>query len=329
MNRAVRIFAGMVLGLAAVFAVLTLVAPRETVSRPAPFSGDLSDPAAYLAARESAFDDIVPGTEARVVWAAGGDQRTPLSVLYLHGFSATSEEIRPVPDAVADTLGANLVFARLRGHGRTGQALADATADEWLIDTAEALAIARAVGDEVLIIGTSTGATMAAIAVTEPAMAEAVVGVVMVAPNFYLANSASVLLEWPWAQLWLPIIAGAERHWEAVNPDHDRYWTNSYPTVAVLSMIAAMREARARDFSAVEVPLLVLYGEEDQVISGAKAVSEMESWGGPMRVQVMDLPETGVDPYAHVIAGDILSPAMTGPVTSEILEWTEAFIRTP
>jgi hypothetical protein len=33
------------------------------------------------------------------------------------------------------------------------------------------------------------------------------------------------------------------------------------------------------------------------------------------------LPEAGVDPFHHVIAGDIMSPAMTGPAVNVILDW--------
>ena len=56
------------------------------------------DPVAFLAAREGAVDDLRPGAEARIVWAGAVGQRSDLVVLYLHGFSAGPEEIRPVPD---------------------------------------------------------------------------------------------------------------------------------------------------------------------------------------------------------------------------------------
>lgn len=297
------------------------VGPREPVERSGAFAGDLSDPAAYLAAREAAFDDITPGTEARIVWAGIPGLRTPLSVLYLHGFSATSEEIRPVPDEVAARLGANLVFSRLSGHGRGGAAMAEASAGDWIDDTAEALAVARAVGDRVLVIGTSTGATLAAIAATEPDMAEGVAGMVMISANFELANPAGVLLEWPLARVWIPWLVGADRGFEAINEGHATYWTTAYPTVATIPLAAVMREARARDYSAVTVPLLSIYSAEDRVISPEAARAFAEGWGGPVTLAPQTLPEAGADPFRHVIAGDILSPAMTGTVVAQILDW--------
>ena len=158
---------------------------------PARFEGDV---AGYFAAQEARFDDITPGTEKRVVWAGAAGDKTPLAVVYLHGFSATSEEIRPVPDRVAEALGANLIFTRLAGHGRPGAALARVSVADWMADVAEALAAARAVGDRVVVIGTSTGATLARIAVQYPEMRADVAGMVLISPNFRVKNPAAVIL---------------------------------------------------------------------------------------------------------------------------------------
>ncbi|MGB7320892.1 MAG: alpha/beta hydrolase, partial [Albidovulum sp.] len=91
---------------------------------------------AYLATREAVFDDIVPGSEKRIVWAGDPGQKTETAIIYLHGFSATSEEVRPLPDNVASELGANLFFTRFAGHGRTGPALSGPTAQDWMVDLA-------------------------------------------------------------------------------------------------------------------------------------------------------------------------------------------------
>lgn len=316
-----RWFGRFLLALIVLAGALWVFYPREPVDRSGPFAGDLGDPAAYLAAREAAIPGITPGTEARIIWAGAAGEATPVSVLYLHGFSATSEEIRPVPDDVAAALGANLVFARLRGHGRDGAALASATAGDWIDDTAEALAVARAVGDEVLVIGTSTGATLAAVAMTEPDMAERVSGVVMISANFELANPAGALLEWPAARVWVPWIVGYERSFQTRNERHAAFWTTTYPTVAAIPLAALMAEARGRDYSAVRIPLLSVFSDADQVISASAVRAFVQRWGGPVTLAPQTLPEEGVDPYAHVIAGDILSPAMTEPVTRQILAW--------
>ena len=311
------------------FAAALFFIPSERVDRSGSVTAELGDPDAYLAAREAAYGDITPGAEARIIWAGTAGEPTPLSIVYLHGFSATSEEIRPVPDRVAAALGANLMFARLRGHGRDGAALADATSGQWVDDTAEALAIGRAIGDRVLVIGVSTGATLAAIAATEPDMAERVSGIVMISGNFRLANPGAVLLDAPGIELWGEWIMGAERSFEPLNNGHEMFWTTRYPSRAVYSLAAAMREARRRDYTQTEIPLLMVYAAEDQVISAEAVETIAESWGGAVTLAPQDLPEEGVDPFAHVIAGDIMSPAMTVPVTDLITTWSRDTLSIP
>ena len=62
----------------------------------APGSADEVD--AYLTARESAYPDIRPGLAKEVVWAnPASRQKTPLAIVYIHGFSASKGEVRPSP----------------------------------------------------------------------------------------------------------------------------------------------------------------------------------------------------------------------------------------
>lgn len=130
----------------------------------------------YLAARESVFTDLTEGTAKQIVWAGVPGERTPVSIVYLHGFSATSQEIRPVPDRVAAALGANLYLARLAGHGRDGAAMAAAKADDWMTDLAESLAIGARLGDRVIVIATSTGGALATAGLGTPDLRTALPG---------------------------------------------------------------------------------------------------------------------------------------------------------
>ena len=122
---------------------------------------------AYFASVESKFSDITEGTEKRVIWAGTPNEQTSWAVLYVHGFSATSEEIRPVPDLLAKNLGANLIYTRLEGHGRSVAAMGKATVKGWMRDIAEGLAAARLAGKKVLVMSTSTGGTLVAAAMQD------------------------------------------------------------------------------------------------------------------------------------------------------------------
>lgn len=302
--------------------VLWLVAPAEPVDRDIAFDEAAlpRDLDAYLAAAEARFADITPGTERRILWAGAPGVQTDVSVVYLHGFSATSEEIRPVPDRVAAALGANLHFARLTGHGRPGAAMAEASAGDWLEDTAEALAIGRAIGRKVLVIATSTGGTLAAIAATDAGMIDRVKGIVLISPNFRLRNPAAAILSLPYGRHWGPLVAGAEIGFEPVNAAHGRYWTSRYPSVAAFPMGALVRHARGLDYSGVTTPALFLYAEADRVVSAAETRRVAARWGGPVEERPVVL-SAGDDPWSHVLAGDILSPGGTDAVVEAILDW--------
>lgn len=300
------------------------LAPVEPVDREIAFQdSDLeSDLDVWLQEREAPYPDLIPGVAKRIFWAGATGAKTPLAVIYVHGFSATSEEIRPVPDEVATLLGANLFFTRLSGHGRGGAAMADPVAGDWIEDMAEAMAIGRRLGDRVLVIATSTGATLAAVAATDPDLSRDLAGVVLISPNFRLNSSASVLLDLPFARWWGPLIAGAERSFAPQNPEHGRYWTTTYPTTALFPMAALARAARGLDYGAAGMPALVIWSAEDQVIDPAAIAPVMAAWGGPVTQEVRKM-QAGDDPYSHVIAGDILSPGQTEPVIAAIAAWAK------
>lgn len=140
--------------------------------------------------------------------------KTPVAVVYLHGFSTSSAEIRPVPDLVAKALGASLYYNRLTGHALSsvslGAALGATMPGDWIRDTAEALAVGRRLGDRVVVIATSTGGTLATNAAVNPAMSQNVVGYVLISPNFRLKPWKALLLDLGYAPVWLPWLAGSE-----------------------------------------------------------------------------------------------------------------------
>ncbi len=298
--------------------------PQDPVDRSISFDAASIGPDidVWLAEREKAYPDIVPGTEKRVIWAGAPGVKTPLSVIYIHGFSATSEEIRPVPDQVARNLGANLFYTRLAGHGRGGDPMATATAGDWLEDTAEALAVGRRLGDRVLVISTSTGATLAAFAAVDPDMSKDIAGIVMVSPNFGVKPAAAKILDLPAARYWGPIVAGATRSFNPVNAEHARYWTTQYPTTALFPMAALVRAAKTLDLSVAKAPLMVIYSPQDQVVDAAKTLAAVKVWGADVRLEAREMAK-GDDPYSHVIAGDILSPGQTAQTVALILDWAK------
>ncbi len=284
---------------------------------------------AYFAQVEGQVADIQEGAQKRVVWAGEVGAKTEFSIVYFHGFSASSEEIRPVTDDVAARFGANLIYTRFNGHGikNGGAALAGATVGDWMFDAAEALAVARAVGERVIIMSTSTGGTIAAQALLQPDLARDVAAVVFVSPNFEINNSLAFMLTWPAARYWLPLVAGAEQDFSPISAAHGKFWTLKYPTTAAMALGALVKYARAQDYNAVTVPALFYYSDADKVVKAQANDAVFANWGGATR-RVHPVLGDGVDPNGHVVIGDIRSPNATAGAVIEIAAWLDEVLQT-
>lgn len=277
---------------------------------------------AWLEEQESAIPDIIPRTQKHIVWAGAKGAKTQLSVVYLHGFSGTGIDIDPVPEKVAKTLGANVYYARLTGHGIDASSLGAATPESWIEDTAEALAIGRKLGEKVLVIGTSTGGTLATIAAADPVLSKDIVGVVLVSPNFRTKSTQSRIFDLGFAPVWVPFLTGPEYSRAPTSEDHATYWITTYPISALFNVTALARAAQTLDLTSVDIPLVVLYSPDDQVVDAQFTTATfLEDWLGPVRWEAFHMTEQD-DPGSHMIIGDIRSPAQTASAIEVILDWS-------
>ena len=324
MKMALKLLMQVLLLLIMVVACLWHFGPYEPVDLEVGFDESVlgSDVDAYFAAREARFSDIRPGHQKRVVWFGERGVKTPQVLVYVHGFSASAQELRPVPDLMADALGANLVYMRLAGHGRSGEAMATATAQAWMADLAEALAVARQVGDEVILISTSTGGTLVALAALQPELMRQVKGVIFVSPNFAIGDPLAPLLNVPAARYWLPLVAGRTWSFEPRNDLQKQFWTTSYPSIAILPVAALVKEVWQQDWTQVGLPALFWYSDADTVVRPAATDTMAARWGGDVSVVKVVLGE-GDDPNSHVVAGAILSPSQTDKTVSNMVRWID------
>jgi alpha-beta hydrolase superfamily lysophospholipase len=302
--------------------LLDRIGPTEPLGLPSQAAtveiGDDLD--AWLAARNAEVPDLRPAAAARVLWAGEAGAQTPLSIVYLHGFSASAEEIRPVPDRMAAALGANLYFARLAGHGQDSAAMGDVAVGDWIDDLAVAMTVGRRLGERVILLGVSTGGTLAVLAASEPALAQDLAGIAVMSPNFRMLGFGGRIVEWPYARVWGPWVAGAERGFEPQNDAQAAHWTTRYPTVAVAQLGALVRYARNLDFAAMTVPAIFLISTSDTVVDAQTSRRIAAAWGAPSRLVPVPM-GPGDDPTGHVLAGDILSPSKTEPVTERLIAW--------
>lgn len=277
----------------------------------------------WLASREQAAHQqspLIDNTEKRIRWYQ--DRRgtpTRYAIVYFHGFSATRQEIAPVAEVVADALGANLFETRLSGHGLQSNPLAGVNAEDWLDDAAEALTIGNALGEKLIVMGTSTGATLA-LAMVNHALFERVSDLVLLSPNIALRDSNSELLTWPGGPQLAYMVAGDTRSWTPNNELQARYWSTSYPTDALVEMMRLVKYARKQLPMTIPQSLLVFYSPDDSVVDPAAVVSAYEQIHAS-RQQLVSMSGGGGDPSQHVIAGDILSPENNEAVTEAIVRF--------
>ena len=279
---------------------------------------DITGLDAWLAAAESRVPNLRDACAKRIVWAGETGAATRDVVLYIHGFSATYHEIRPVPDDVAKALGANLHFTRLTGHGQDGAAMGAATLDAWRRDVQQALDVAHVLGDRVLVVGCSTGCTLA---VDLLARGARMAGLVCVSPNFGLTHRlAQALLDLPQVKRWGHLVAGRERSFDPISDAHAAYWTTRYPVQAVYPMGDAVRAVRKADLSGVTTPALFAFNPADQVVSATATRRVIARWGGRADTHML-VQGPHDDKMGHVMAGDVFSPAQTKPLVAAILRW--------
>ena len=294
----------------AILIAFVLLGPRPRInvdSRPSPpVPNQLAEMDQWLLDQESRFDDIVDGAEKAIYWANPEQpESTEVAIVYLHGLSATRQEISPVPEDVAKALNANIYMARIDGHGRGSAAMGDFGADEWITSTWEAWHVAKTLGNKVIIIGTSTGVTLASWLINQPGVSDQVESMVFVSPNYGPKDSSSAALTYPWAETWVPWIKGDTHSWEPKNEMQAKYWTTSYPVRALHQMQALVEWARNQDYSGINIPTLFIYSDYDEVVEPKYTDEIYLQWGGAKERMNIDYMDNSSN---HVIAGDILAP---------------------
>lgn len=280
-----------------------------------------------LAAREAAIGDVDSACAARVVFAdPQSPARTNVSVVYVHGFSATRQETAPLAERLARAWGANLFEARLRGHGRPGAALGRARTEEWLSDAAEALEVGRRLGEQVVVVSCSTGSSLVAWLLSH-GHAERVVASVWVSPNFEPRKWSSRLLTGPWGSQICALAVGPERSWKPSSELHGRFWTHRYPSQVLVEMQATVDLAQAADLARHQTPLLMIYSPRDRILSPRAMEARFAEVGASRKERLAFLEDE--DPAHHVLAGDVLSPTSTTVLERRIREFVEPLLRRP
>jgi pimeloyl-ACP methyl ester carboxylesterase len=262
----------------------------------------------FVAARE-AKHKLKPDNQARIVWLDSTRKKTPYSIVYLHGFSASQAEGDPVHLQFAITFDCNLYLSRLTDHGiDTVDQLLYYTVDREWESAKEALAIGKAIGEKVILMGTSTGSTLAlALAAQYP---DDVFALINLSPNITINDKNAWLLNNPWGLQIARLVIGGNSRSFPKDSLKDLYWNNPYRMEATTQLQEMLESKMNKEtFSKVKCPSLTLYyykneQEQDKTVE-VKTILEMnKELGTPESEKVaVAIPGAG----HHVIGSYIIS----------------------
>ncbi len=266
---------------------------------------------AWVDARERAAGTLRPDNQARIVWAdPAHPARTACAIVYLHGFGASQGEGAPVHQRLAQAFGCNLYLARLPGHGLVAaDAMRGLDAQQLLDAAAQAVAIGHALGDKVILIGTSMGGGLALdVAAHEP---KAIDALLLWSPLVRESKNALAPLTWPWGLTWLRYTRNGGSdivHGKSDSP----YWGADVQLDGYRSLAELTRgELLPEQFARVTTPLFLGYyyhdeQHQDPTVSVASMLDMYTELGTPPALKrKQDFPDAG----AHVIASPLRSKA--------------------
>jgi esterase/lipase len=277
----------------------------------------------YVAQQEAAHK-IKPDNEARIVWANDSlKTKTEYALVYLHGFTASQGEGDPVHHDLAKKFGCNLYLSRLAEHGiDTTEPMINLTSDNYWETAKQALAIGKQIGNKVILVGTSTGGTLALkLAAEYPD----VYALILMSPNIAINDPTAWILNNPWGLQIARLVTGSKYLDSKDTAEaYRKYWTYHYRIEAAVNLEELLETSMNKEtFQKVKQPVLTLYYYKDNVHQDStvkvSAIKEMFSQlGTPAdKKRAIAMPNAG----NHVIGSWIRSHDVPG-----VERETEAFM---
>jgi pimeloyl-ACP methyl ester carboxylesterase len=284
----------------------------------------------YVEDKEAEFD-IRPDNEARIVWANDSlKNKTNWCVLYLHGFSACWYEGHPVHTNIGNEISANVYLSRLHDHGIDKKdALIDMQPGKLYESAKEALLIARALGDSIIIVSTSTGGTLSLqLAADFPEMVDMLV---LLSPNVAINDPAAFLLAAPWGLQIARLSDGGSKFRDlGTAPEvEEKYWYQQYRWEATVFLKQLVDITMNKStFEKVTQPVFLGYyykndDEQDPVVRVDAMIEMFEQLGTPEENKVkVAFPNAG----RHVIGCQSTSNSYQ-KVETEIIKFVNKQIK--
>lgn len=282
-----------------------------------------NEPAAissFLQAKEAQNGNLKPDNEGQIIYAdTANPQKTKTVVLYIHGFSASPMEGNPLHKAIAKSLHANLVLARIEDHGEfpTDSTMAKASADKFYQSVENYYALAKKLGDEVIVLGTSFGGAMSLVLATKHPEIKALM---LYGPCIAIKDPTAPLVDNPWGlQLARAVMRSDFRDIPSVSPGHKNYWSLHYRLEGIVAIQNFLtHEMTDETFEKVKVPVFLGYYYQDEThqdnVVSVQAMRDMFPKLGSKIKKEQAFPLSGY----HVITSDILGKRVDLPIQASL-----------
>lgn len=282
-----------------------------------------NEPAAitsFLQTKEAQNGNLKPDNEGQIIYAdSANPQKTKTVVLYIHGFSASPMEGNPLHKAIAKSLHANLVLARIEDHGEfpTDSTMAKASADKFYQSVENYYALAKKLGDEVIVLGTSFGGAMSLVLATKHPEIKALM---LYGPCIAIKDPTAPLVDNPWGlQLARAVMRSDFRDIPSVSSGHKNYWSLHYRLEGIVAIQNFLtHEMTDETFEKVKVPVFLGYYYQDEThqdnVVSVQAMRDMFPKLGSKIKKEQAFPLSGY----HVITSDILGKRVDLPIQASL-----------
>ncbi len=290
-----------------------------------------ADLEAHITELNNAVEKLKPDNGGRIIWANDSvPEQTEYSVLFLHGFSASPREGYPMVPEFASRYGFNAYMPLLAGHGIDSEdSFLKITPADLVSSARDALALNQVLGKKTIVIGSSTGCTLAIyLAAKNP---ESIHGMYLFAPNIDLADKTSNFLLYPWGlQMGRWVIGKRRTIAEWVDTESADFWTTTYRTEGVVALKYLLNQTMTDDvFALVKQPFYASYfykneEEKDGVISIPDVQRFFDNTGTPAEKKKL---VPNAEANAHVMTCDLrVTPEVMNSVLGEMYEFGEQVI---
>lgn len=281
----------------------------------------------FLAQKEQRYD-LKAGTEAQIIWQDNTPKKTDYAIVYLHGFRASHPEGDPVHKTIAQTFGCNLFLSRIDEHGiKSDYPLLHLTADKMLKSAQFAFEIGKKIGKKVILMGTSTGASLALYLASQNKYKQDISSLILYSPLVAFYGYSNLLLTNNLTRKILSVIPGQKYLITTKNMTYaeEKIWNRQYALGGVLSLGRLIQDYMTPSlFNKVTHPTFVGYyyknkKEQDNVVS-VSAIKTMTKHLGTRTENLVtsNFPEA----KSHVICSSVVSKSV-----NSVIDNTEIFLK--